>query len=112
MFSEECMANLFYIVIGKHEKKGVTVYDCISTKWEQVALSESDVKAYIRIGIISAGAKLDGDKIVVAPVEEVKVESKPVPEVKTEEKVEEKPEETVKEEVKTEDKTKSQNSRK
>lgn len=92
MFSEECMANLFYIVIGKHEEKGVTVYDCISTKWEQVTLSESDVKAYIRIGIISAGAKLDEDKIVVAPVEEVKVESKPVPEVKTEEKVEEKPE--------------------
>ena len=92
----------------------------------KVALSESDVKAYIRIGIISAGAKLDGDKIVVAPVEEVKVESKPVPDVKTEEKVEEKPEEKKEEpvkpeekkagvkegSVKTEDKTKSQNSRK
>lgn len=68
--NESVMANVFYIVIGSHEEKGVTYYDCISTKFEQAKFNESDVKAYIRLGIISGGARLGADdKIEVASLE-------------------------------------------
>ena len=73
--NESVMANVFYIVIGSHEEKGVTYYDCISTKFEQAAFNQSDVKAYIRLGIISGGARLAADdKIELAPLEYEKAE--------------------------------------
>lgn len=99
--AEGCMANLFYIVIGTKEEKGEKQYECISTKFEQLVLSEADVKAYLRIGIISAGARLnDKGEVEVASLEF----KKPEP-VKTEPvKVEEKKPETVKEPVKVEEK--------
>lgn len=91
MNTEGCMANLFYIVIGKHEENGAVLYDCISTKFEQLSITEADLKAYLKIGIVSAGAKLEGDKIVLADLEFKKEESK------TEEKKPEPPKaETVK----------------
>ena len=76
MNTEGCMANLFYIVIGKHEENGAVLYDCISTKFEQLSITEADLKAYLKIGIVSAGAKLVGDKIVLADLEFKKEESK------------------------------------
>lgn len=76
MKSEDCLANLFYIVIGKHEEKGSVLYDCISTKFEQLSITEADLKAYIKIGVVSAGAKLEGDKIVLADLEFKKEEPK------------------------------------
>lgn len=84
MDKEGCMANLFYIVIGKHEEKGTVLYDCISTKFEQLSITEADLKAYLKIGIVSAGAKLEGDKIVLADLEfkkevEKQEEKKPEP---------------------------------
>ena len=61
---------MFYIVIGSHEEKGVTYYDCISTKFEQTSFEQSDVRAYIRLGIISGGARLGADdKIELASLE-------------------------------------------
>lgn len=69
MDTEGCMANLFYIVIGKHEEKGAVLYDCVSTKFEQLSITEADLKAYLKIGIVSAGAKLEGDKIILADLE-------------------------------------------
>ena len=85
---EGCMANLFYIVIGKHEENGAVLYDCISTKFEQLSITEADLKAYLKIGIVSAGAKLEGDKIVLADLEfkkeEPKQEEKKTEEVKQE----------------------------
>ena len=77
--SEGVTANVFYIVIGSHEEKGVTYYDCISTKFEQAAFNESDVKAYIRLVIISGGAMLAADdKIELASLgyEKAKPEEK------------------------------------
>lgn len=74
MIEEGYMSNLFYIVIGKHEENGVDVYDCISTKFEQLSISEADLKAYIKIGIVSAGAKLVEDKVVLASLENEKEE--------------------------------------
>ena len=78
--NESVMANVFYIVIGSHEEKGVTYYDCISTKFEQTAFNESDVRAYLRLGIISGGARLGADdKIELAPLEYGKAEeTKPI----------------------------------
>lgn len=61
----ENMVNVFYIVIGSHEESGKAVYDCISTKFEQAIISEEDLKVYLRLGIISAGAKLEGDKVLL-----------------------------------------------
>jgi hypothetical protein len=67
--NEESMANLLYTCIGSHEEAGKTVYDCISSRWEQTTMTESDMRAYLRIGIVASGAKLDGEKIVVASTE-------------------------------------------
>ena len=58
MVEGEVLANVFYIVIGSHEEGGIVYYDCISTKFEQAHFTDSDVKAYIRLGIISGGARL------------------------------------------------------
>lgn len=104
MFEEDSVANMMYTVIGSHDENGSTVYDCISNRFEQAKLTELEVKTYIKIGIISSGAKLDGDKIVLADlefknkedkdVEKKTVESKEVPvkeETKTEPVVKEKP---------------------
>ena len=69
------MSNVFYIVIGSHEEKGVVYYDCISTKFEQASFEQSDVKAYIKLGIISSGARLGADdKIELASLEYEKAE--------------------------------------
>ena len=83
MLEEGCMANMFYVVIGSHEENGNVVYDCISTKWEQAKLSEADLRAYLKIGIVSAGATIIDNKVVLADLEfkkEVadKVEAVPV----------------------------------
>ena len=87
MNEEDSMANMTYTVIGSHIEKGSTVYDCISNRFEQAKLSELEVKTYIKIGIISSGAKLDGDNIAVASLEYPKVEgAKESVEVKQEEK--------------------------
>lgn len=80
--TEEGMANLLYVCIGSHKEAGKVVYDCISSRFEQAKISESDMIAYLKIGIISGGAKLDGDKIVLASTELEK--EKKEPEKKTE----------------------------
>lgn len=82
MFEEDSMANMMYTVISSREENGSIVYDCISNRFEQAKLSEMEVKTYIKIGIISSGAKLDGDNIVVASLKYTKVEE--AKEVKTE----------------------------
>ena len=79
MVEIEIPANVFYIVIGSHEESGKKVYDCISTKYERISLSEEDLKVYLRLGIVSAGAKLEGDKVILPTPKEEKPE--PVPEV-------------------------------
>lgn len=91
---EESMVNNLYVCIGSHEESGKVVYDCISSKFEQAKISENDMRAYLKIGIVSGGAKLDGEKIVLAGTE---------PEKKVQVPVTEKKEETAKNEtVKTE----------
>lgn len=79
-------ANVFYIVTGSHEENKVVYYDCISTKFEQAKFTEPDVKAYLRLGIISGGAKLENDKIVLASLEYEKAEEKKQAEKKEDKK--------------------------
>lgn len=87
MFEEEnCMVNVFYIVTGKADNGE---YEVISTKFERTAFSEEKVKIMLSMGIISAGAKLENDKVVLPNLDKktVKEEKKPT-EPKTEAKTE------------------------
>ena len=59
MVEEDCLANLFYIVIGTHKEKGNTMYDVISSRYERTSFTD----------IISAGAKLENGAVVVASLE-------------------------------------------
>lgn len=112
MVEEDFSANLFYIVIGSHTENEKTVYDCISTRFERLTLTEEDVRAYLRVGVISAGCRLGADnKIELAPLEykgaeEVKIAELPeiTEQLKPEEKTEEKKVEPVKPEIKQEEK--------
>ena len=76
MVEDDCLANLFYIVIGTHKEKGNTIYDVISSRYERTSFTEEKVKTLLDMHIISAGAKLDKEKIVVAPLEKPE-QSKP-----------------------------------
>lgn len=59
---DNCMANVFYIVMGKAEQGG---YEVISTKFERAVFSEEKVMMMLEMGIISAGAKLVDGKVVL-----------------------------------------------
>ena len=73
MVEDDCLANLFYIVIGTHKDKGNTMYDVISSRYERTSFTEEKVKTLLDMHIISAGAKMQGDKVVVALLEKPKV---------------------------------------
>ena len=69
-------ANLFYIVIGSEKAKdGTTTYQGISTRFERLRLSEADLRAYLKIGVISAGCKIaENGEILLASLEYPKPE--------------------------------------
>lgn len=69
---DDCLANLFYIVIGTHKEKNNLVYDVVSSRYERAVFTEEKVKTLLEMKVISAGAKLDGDKVVVAVMEKPK----------------------------------------
>lgn len=72
MVEEDCLANLFYIVIGTHKVKNEIMYDVISSRYERTSFSAEKVKTLLDMKIISAGAKLENGEIVVAPLEKAK----------------------------------------
>lgn len=76
MVEDDCLANLFYIVIGTHKEKGNTMYDVISSRYERTSFTEEKVKTLLDMHIISAGAKMQGDRIIIAPLEKPE-QSKP-----------------------------------
>lgn len=90
-FESNSMANIFYVVIGTHIQKGSMVYDVVSSRYERAGFSEEKTRALLEMGIISAGAKLQGGRITVAPLEKQGQGSHGEPDVK---------EKTVKETVK------------
>ena len=65
MVEDDCLANLFYIVIGTHK-------DVISSRYERTSFTEEKVKTLLDMHIISAGAKMQDGKVVVAPLEKQK----------------------------------------
>lgn len=71
MVEDDCLANLFYIVIGTHKDKGTTMYDVISSRYERTSFTEEKVKTLLDMHIISAGAKMQGDNVIVAPLEKL-----------------------------------------
>lgn len=99
--NEGGVANLLYVCIGKHEEDGKMVYDCISTRFEQTKITEADMRAYLKIGIVSGGAKLDGDNIILAELEFPKADKQETVEPEKPEKVVE-PASEVKKETGTE----------
>lgn len=72
MVEDDCLANLFYIVVGTHKVKQETLYDVISSRYERASFNAEKVKTLLEIKIISGGAKLGNGKIVVAPLENQK----------------------------------------
>lgn len=74
MYESDCLANLFYIVIGTHKEKGAIMYDVISSRYERTSFTEEKVKTLLDMQIISAGAKMQNGEIVVASMEKPKQE--------------------------------------
>ena len=48
------------------------MYDVISSRYERTSFTEEKVKTLLDMHIISAGAKMQGDKVIVAPLEKPK----------------------------------------
>lgn len=80
---EDCLANLFYIVLGTHKEKNNILYDVVSSRYERTSFTEDKVKTLLEMRIISAGVRIVGDKLEIAGA------SKPVSVVKPKEKSEE-----------------------
>jgi len=72
MVEDDCLANLFYIVIGTHKEKNEIMYDVISSRYERTSFNAEKVKTLLDMKIISGGAKLVNGEIVVAPLEKPK----------------------------------------
>lgn len=66
---EDSMLNLLYVCIGSRVENGKTMYECISSRFEQLTISEEEMKVYLKMGVVSGGAKMDGDKVIVASLE-------------------------------------------
>ena len=76
MVEDDCLANLFYIVIGTHKEKGNLMYDVISSRYERTSFTEEKIKTLLDMKIISAGAKMQDGAVIVAPLEKPKTEAK------------------------------------
>lgn len=76
MVEEDCLANLFYIVIGSRKTKQGMMYDVVSSRYERTAFNEEKTRALLDMKIISGGAKLENGEIVTAPLEKRKEEGK------------------------------------
>lgn len=68
MAQEDCLANLFYIVIGTHKEKQEIIYDVISSRYEQTSFTAEKTKTLLDMKIISGGARLENGEIIVAPL--------------------------------------------
>ena len=103
MFETENPVSIMYIVTGMRDDKGVRVYDLISSRFEKKEVAEDMLKSLFLMGVVCGGAKMDGDKVIMAPErktpEPEKAELKQPEERK--EPVKEKPVEKVPEKKKT-----------
>lgn len=74
LYEDDCLANLFYIVIGTHKVKGESMYDVISSRYERTSFNAEKVKTLLDMKIISGGCKLENGEIVMASMEKSKQE--------------------------------------
>lgn len=72
LVQDECMVNLFYIVIGTHKENENIMYDVVSSRYERTSFSAEKVKTLLEMKVITGGARLENGEIVVAPVEKPK----------------------------------------
>jgi len=72
MITDDCLSNLFYIVIGTHKVKNETMYDVISSRYERTSFTAEKVKTLLDMKIISGGAKIENGEIIIAPLEKPK----------------------------------------
>ena len=60
------VTNQVLVCIGSKVAGGKRYYDCISSRFEQLRITEDEMKAYIKIGLVTSGARLIGEEIEVA----------------------------------------------
>lgn len=72
----DCLANLFFTVIGTHKEKQEIMYDVISSRYERASFSGEKLKLMLEMNVVNSGAKLENGEILVAPMEKPKAEKK------------------------------------
>ena len=72
LVENECMVNLFYVVIGTHKEKDNIMYDVVSSSFERTSFTEEKIKTLLEMKVISGDATLQDGKVVVAPLEKPK----------------------------------------
>ena len=72
MTNDACVTNQVLVCVGSKTAGGRKVFDCISSRFEQIRVSEEEMKAYLKIGLVTSGAKLNGEEIVMASMESEK----------------------------------------
>ena len=79
IIEDECMVNLFYIVIGTHKENDKVMYDVVSSRYERTSFTAEKLKTLLEMKVVTGGARLENGEIVVAPLEKPKpVEKKEV----------------------------------
>ena len=67
MFDTENPVSIMYIVTGMREVNGAKEYDLISSRFETKAVTEDMLKSLFLMGAVCGGARMDGDRIILAP---------------------------------------------
>lgn len=69
MVEDDCLANLFYTVIGTRKVKQEVLYEVVSSRYERTCFTGEKVKTLIEMKIINSGATMQNGEIVVAELE-------------------------------------------
>ena len=64
--NKESSLNKVYTVIGTHKTKKGLMYDVISSRYERRSFDEAELKALLKTGMVSGGATIIEDEIVLA----------------------------------------------
>lgn len=61
--------KVFYIILGSRTtESGIAVYKAVTTRFAQEELTEEKLKALYDLGAISAGVKIEGDRIILPSI--------------------------------------------
>lgn len=73
--AESSLANIFFYVVGTGVENGKQYFNVVNSRFGRTKMTEEMVKAYIPIGVIAGGCKLENNEIVVSDL--IKVDNKP-----------------------------------